>query len=588
MSMVSKRQRRAVAWVASGVTWALVVSAVAAIGIDVFLASRLEDGEALESPLILSVARQLSHSPWELYGPFGGSNPLVLIHAPLYYRLAALLAWPMARAGLDLVTAAMAAGRTLSLLGLALNAAAAYRLARLDGAPARAGWLAVSLLVTAPVVGAFPFIVRPDMLGVSLQTTGVLFVLSALRFDPSRKTPLLAAFALFGLAFCVKQHLVAGALVSTCLLLAGWRRGEVALRSIERGLLTAFAIVLVVYGTEELATGGRMSQAVFVTAANAARVHPAGWVRFLALLMAVTGQSSGLIALLLASYLTMFPVNVGLGRRAVVAAGTLLVGSIFALAILQIIDAPAWQVVYLFHAIFIAVFVGIPACAFLEPRAVVRDRLDSALWLYLAAEAALMLFLCRSSTGAWLNYAIPSLVMGAVLTARALDRALAVPIPLHRLIPIAVAASIVPIGVVAGSYQSAVARRTENLLIAQIPRELGRPSSEFFFVGRPGDNRIHGRLDLVYDDWLYAVFESMHLAEPRSIWLRHALTAGPVRFVVNTSESPRIDEVGLRLSELGYSRRLSAGPFWVWERIRPPTGSSRGGSQRTASERFGR
>ncbi len=144
------------AWVASLVVAALLGSAAVAIVIDVFLASRLEDGEALESPMMLPVARQLSHSPRELYGPFGGGNPLVLIHAPLYYRIAALLAWPMARAGLGFVTAALASGRMLSLLGLALTAAAAYRLARLDGAPARAGWLALSLLVTAPVVGRIP------------------------------------------------------------------------------------------------------------------------------------------------------------------------------------------------------------------------------------------------------------------------------------------------------------------------------------------------------------------------------------------------------------------------------------------------
>ncbi len=305
-------------------------------------------------------------------------------------------------------------------------------------------------------------------------------------------------------------------------------------------------------------------------------------------MIAITGQGSGLIALLLVSYLTVFPVNASLGRRAFVAAGTILVGSIFALVILQIVDAPAWQVVYLFHGIFIAVLVAIPACAFLEPQAVVRDRLDSALWLYLATEIALMVFLCRSNTGAWLNYAIPSVVVAAVLTARALDRALAAPIPLHRLLALAVAASIVPIVVVSGYFQAELRRRAEGLLIAQIPRELGRPSSEFFFVGRPGDNRIHGQLELVYDDWLYAIFESVHLAEPRSIWLRRALTAGPVRFVVNTSESPQIDGVGFPLPQLGYSRRLKAGPFYVWELARPRSGSSRSSNEPVARERVGK
>ena len=277
MSVPSSKQRRAGAWASAWVMAVLAVSAAVAAGIGVLLALSLQDAEALESPLMLSVARQLSNSPWELYGPFGGRNPLVLIHAPLYYHLAALLAWPMARAGLDPVTAALAAGRSLSMLGLALTLAAAWRLARLDGVPARAGWLAIFLLASAPVVGVIPFAVRPDMLGVALQTIGVLLVLSVLRSERPRGTTLSAAFASFGLAICVKQHFIVGPLVSTCLLLAAWRRGQVAFRSIVRGLLTGVTLVLVVYGTEELATEGRMSQAVFLAAANAARVHPAEW-----------------------------------------------------------------------------------------------------------------------------------------------------------------------------------------------------------------------------------------------------------------------------------------------------------------------
>jgi len=377
----------------------------------------------------------------------------------------------------------------------------------------------------------------------------------------------MAAFGSFGLAICVKQHFMVGPLYSTCLLLAAWRRGRVAFRSIVRGLLTASTLVLVVYGTEELATGGRMSQAVFLAAANAARVHPADWFHALIVLIAITGRSSALIALLVASCLSMVSVDASLGRRAFVAAGTLLVGLIFVLVILQVVVRTTWQGVSLLYADFAAMLIVLPICAFLEPRSLARGRLDGALWVYLAAELALMLFLCRTSTGAWVNYAIPSVVAAAVLTARVLDRALGDPISHRRLIPIAVAASILPIGVVMDSYLSAVKHWNEGLAIAQISRALGRPSSEFFFVGRPGDNRVHGRLDLVYDDWLYPVFESMHLAEPRSIWLRRALTAGPVRFVVNTSESPQIEGIGLTLPRLGYSRRIQVGPFFVWERV---------------------
>ena len=65
--------------------------------------------------------------------------------------------------------------------------------------------------------------------------------------------------------------------------------------------------------------------------------------------------------------------------------------------------------------------------------------------------------------------------------------------------------------------------------LARLSHYLRRPSSELFFVDRPGDNRVHGRLDLVYDPWLYPVFESIGLAEPRSAWLARALETGPVQ-----------------------------------------------------------
>src|SRR4051794_20321967 len=96
---------RLLAWV----TRLLGAAAVVSIAFHLTLAVSNEDVDKYESPLMQSVARQLVAGPWELYGPYGGSNPLVLIHAPLYYRAAGLLAWPMARAGLNPVDAARAA-----------------------------------------------------------------------------------------------------------------------------------------------------------------------------------------------------------------------------------------------------------------------------------------------------------------------------------------------------------------------------------------------------------------------------------------------------------------------------------------------
>jgi hypothetical protein len=570
MSANSSTQPRAGAWESAWTLAVLAIAAAIAVGVGIRLTLSAQDAEALESPLILSVARQLLTSPWELYGPFGGRNPLVLIHAPFYYHLAALLAWPIAAAGLDPVKAAMVAGRSLSVMSLALTHWALWRLARLSGAPARGGWLAVFLFASAPVVGSFPFAVRPDMLGIALQTTGILLVLSALRPARPKRAPLIAAFAAFGLAFCAKQTFIASPLVSGCLVLAVWWRGRVPFRVASSALFTAILVVVVFYGVEELASEGRMSQAVFLAAAQVTRVHPSDLDHTLTILLAIIGRSGGLIALVTASGLATVSVQANRGRRAFVAAGTLLVGFVFALVCLEVAIPERSLGLYLLPAILTAALIVLPICAYLEPMSLAREWLDRALWLYLAAELAVMLVLCRSSTGSWVNYAIPSTVIASVLTARVLDRALSQATSHRRLIPIALAATILPIGLIMGTFWSENQRRVEGLAKARVFREEGRPPSDFFFVGRPGDNRASGRLDLVYDDWLYPVFESIHLAEPRSIWLRRALTDGTVLLVVNTSDSPRIEGVGLTLEELGYARRFQVGPFFVWERILPP------------------
>ena len=123
----------------SWLTVILSLAAAIAVGFGVYLACGREDTEVLESPLMFSVARQLVEGPWGLYGPFGVKNPAVLIHAPLYYRLAALFAWPIHRAGVDPVWASFVAGRAISFVGLCCTVAAAYRLARVDGARSRVG-----------------------------------------------------------------------------------------------------------------------------------------------------------------------------------------------------------------------------------------------------------------------------------------------------------------------------------------------------------------------------------------------------------------------------------------------------------------
>src|SRR5262249_19898256 len=192
--------RRVGHWVSAWVTVGLAVSAAMTQGFWLVRAFGAEDNEALESPLMLSVARQLLAGPGGLYGPFGGSNPLVLIHAPLYYRTAALLAWPLAAAGVDPITPSPVSRRSISAMGLLVPRGAACGLARLGGAPRRSGWWAVLLIAAAPVLAGQPVAVRPDMAGVALQTVGVLLALEALHGKGSPGPRLLLAYAAFGLA----------------------------------------------------------------------------------------------------------------------------------------------------------------------------------------------------------------------------------------------------------------------------------------------------------------------------------------------------------------------------------------------------
>jgi len=113
--------------------------------------------------------------------------------------------------------------------------------------------------------------------------------------------------------------------------------------------------------------------------------------------------------------------------------------------------------------------------------------------------------------------------------------------------------------------------REEDRVIQGLARSLEdylrRPRSSYFFAGRPGLNRTDGRLDLVYDDWLYPVFESYGLAEPRSLWLRPALASGTVRVVVNNSARPVLEGTTLDLRRMGYRPDAKMEPyFYVWIR----------------------
>ena len=391
------------------------------MGFGVYLACGREDTEVLESPLVFSVGRQLVEGPWGLYGPFGARNPQVLIHAPFYYHLAALLAWPIYQTGGDPIWAALAAGRAISFVGLGFTVAAAYRLARIDGARNRAGLWAALLIAASPVVDVIPYAVRPDMLGIALQTTAVFLVLSTPQIPGSAGALLPAAFAAFGLAACIKQQFVAAPAISTLLLVSACAAGRLPFKFVVRGLATGVAIVLLVYGIEELATGGRMSQAVFQAAAATSRVHPGSWTNSFIVSFTILGQSSGLLALLVATGLAGIRGRRAIGRRFLEVTGFILIVMILLRnnPLYTQGNMAVWDAFVPSVNVAIAVFFVIPACYLLSRKTLAAGSVDNALLVYLAAESLVVTILGRASTGAWANYAIQAVIFASILTARA-------------------------------------------------------------------------------------------------------------------------------------------------------------------------
>ncbi len=545
------------------VTVILAISAAISVGYRLSIAASVDDNEALESVLLLPIARQLTAGPSELYGPFGRDNPLVLIHPPLYYRISALGAWILARTGLDPIPAAMAAARALAFLSFLGLLVASARLARLDGAPARVGWWAALMIAGSYAFGTFAIAARPDTLGLALQTLGIVLTLSAVCGEARRSGRVLAAYAAFALAFCVKQSLVASAVVSTVLLATAAVRGRLPAKAFERGVIVALAVTISIYGADYLVTNGRTIQAVFITAAEVSRVRPADQGRVEVILFELAAWSAGLFALFLAAGLAMVASRPGWLRRAFVATAGTAAAVMMLILIWQCQYSPPNQLLLTGGAAGMSLLLVV--CALIEPRVLLGGRLDAALWAYWAAEFALTVVLCRSSTGSWTNYAIQGIVLGGILTARALSRALDRRPPAFSLIPAAVALVLVLRIVVADVLILRDERRLEYRRFDLVFRILGNDRRDFFFVDNPGVNRVHGRVDLVYDPWLYPVFEVSGGAQRRSTWLGPILESGAVRYVISRTDSPRIDGVAQTLPELGYRVTSQINQLNVWE-----------------------
>jgi len=277
----------------------------------------------------------------------------------------------------------------------------------------------------------------------------------------------------------------------------------------------------------------------------------------------------GWIAILVAATVVMCAHGAGWGRKLLALGGTGLISLIVAMVIVQVFVVKLSISMLIAYCLLAALILVVPACVLLEGKPLVGEQLDRSLWIYWVGEIVLMVVLCRMSTGAWYNYAIQATVFASVLTARALSRAFVGATSSRSLLPVMIAILAVPAFALTDAREIARKRDADRTAVARIIARLNRPPEEFFFVDRPGDNRVHGRLDLVYDNWLYPVFESIGLAEPRSTWLRHALESGPVRVVLTSSAGDRIDGIHQTLVELGYVHRGWLAPFHIWIRATP-------------------
>lgn len=562
-------------WMSIGLSAALVLSAAVTVGYWSPRVFARADNEAMESPLMLSVARQLVYSPRELYGPFGRTNPLVLIHAPLYYRASALVAWPMARMGLDPVDAARFAGRFLSFAGLLATVFAAARLARLGGLPRRAGWWAGGIVASAPVLAGIPYAVRPDMLGVACQTWAVVLAAECLiGRAPTRQRGwrMVLASVLFGLAACVKQHLVAAWAVTAAWSALAWLRGRAALGPVALVVIPGIGVIVLIYGIEWYETSGRVWQAAFVAASSVGRVHPGSWDNLIVVALGILNRSAGVVTLLSAAPAAAAVARGGKLRGITAAVGTLAIGMVLAALIghaLTPLDSPqiARRGALILLCVVICALAALPGVILTRGYPKPDSDACAPLGWYLAAEIAIVVFLARQSTGAWLNYAIPATTFAAALAGRALSRSQVSTAPPWAAFPVGLAALTFLASCLSGQAEDRRHAGLEGQAVDLIYAYDKRDRSAYYFTNRPGFNRLNGRLELVHDDWLYPVFERIGQAEPRSVWLRDALAfQTPVRAVVATSPDNRLEGTSLDLRRLGYRKHINVRPFYVWIR----------------------
>lgn len=495
-------------------TLCLALAAALVAGYDAWIGLDLDDSDNLETTLVMVAARQFTLGPGALYGPYSGTNPGVLIQAPLYYRLTALLAWPAVASGADPVTACLVVGRLISTAAFLACLGIAARLATVGGGSRRAGWWSALILLGAPLVGALPVTVRPDVLGVCLQTLGLSLVARVVLDPPTAPgRRLTLAYALFASAFCLKQHFVTATVF--CSVLLAWKvvQGRLRFATVARIHALALALACVYYGLEQVASSGLMFHAAFEVPQEIGRVSPGSLDHVMVVFGHILKRGLGLIVLAAAALSAT-------SRRS-------------------------------------------------RP-----SRLDGLLLGFVVLDLALVMRLCLSSSGAWVNYALGSTVCVAVLAARALDRVVKAERSVWRRTPIALAGALAVLAAgraVGIGIQNRSAFQSDLQALRAHPIITGQTIDAIYFAGGlQSYNRRFGRADLVHDEWLYGAFERLGDAEPRAFWLRDALVNDPVRLVVVPSDGPFppgfIAGLDAPLADPGYERVARVGPNDLWVR----------------------
>jgi hypothetical protein len=297
------------------------------------------------------------------------------------------------------------------------------------------------------------------------------------------------------------------------------------------------------------------------------RVLPADWFHVSLLFVGIVGNTKGLLLLLAAAGLSAVAARPGIIPKTIAGLGTASIAVVLAMLVVQYFWLKLEIGALLIIASAAIVLVGIPVCAVVARSSYPGGWLDVALWGYLAAELVLCTVLFRVSTGSWSNYAIQTVVFGSILTARALSRVAFAASSPRVLWPVSLAALIVLISAFGALIDTARRNRLDRAAVARILEHANWPASAVFFVDRPGLNRVYGPRDLVYDSWLYPVFERFHSAEPRAQWLGRVLASGSIQVVVNPTNSPRIDGLATTLHALGFRPDVEiASLYYVWKR----------------------